>query len=113
MKKLQKLPEGLSRIQVPAAVARKIEARLDAVGQAQTALAIAQQDLRTACEVALMYEGATAADLRIAGVETGPDVYAIVVRKAPKAEKEPAPSVGAEAASSSQPAEGEPTEGTG
>jgi hypothetical protein len=112
MKKL-KLPEGLARIKVPAAVARKIEARLDVVGQAQTALAIAQQDLRTACDVAFTYEGITDSDFGIAGVETGPDVYSIVVRKAPKAEKESAPSVGAEAASSSQPAEGEPTEGAG
>lgn len=88
MKKPQPLPEGLQRIKVPAEVARKVEARLDALTQAQTALAIAQQGLRTACDVALTYEGIAGDGLGIAGVESGPDVYTIIVRKAPKPTKE-------------------------
>lgn len=70
-------PPGLRRVEVPAAVAGRLEAKF-------AALQMAQQDFTTACEIALTWAGETN-DAGISGIENGPEVFAVIVRDAPPA----------------------------
>lgn len=75
-------PKGLPLVDVPATVAATLDVKFEAVAAAEAAGAIARQDFRNACEDALRNVGADLTGVTIAGVETGPERFAVAVRDA-------------------------------